>query len=115
MVSNLTVGWEIPASKINDNGVNNYLTKLGKIVQLNLKTELLLLNKPPIANKIVLDLSFNQKTKIVTVDGIKDSSGEKSIDDLIIQTVKKVFDMNIKASSAVYNAMPDSFALIIRL
>ncbi|MBE7711483.1 MAG: hypothetical protein E7Z92_05015 [Cyanobacteria bacterium SIG31] len=115
LVSNLTVNWEVPASYASNSAVRRYFTKLGKIIQLNLKTELLLLNKPPITNKIVLDLDYNKSTQRFVVKAVSVSSGEKTVDDLIVQTVRNVLSMSLSTNTNIFNNIQGSPALVIRL
>lgn len=114
-VSNLSVSWEIPAKSANNPAVGKYLTKLGKIIQLNLKTELMLLSKPPITNKIVLDIAYNKKNSSFTIKDIRISSGEKTVDTVIKQTVGKMLDLDLKVNSMANENMPENISLIIKL
>lgn len=115
LVSNLSVNWEVPAGYVSNNTAKRYFTKMGKIIQLNLKTELLLLSKPPITNKIMLELEFNKATNKFGVKGITASSGEKIVDDLIIQTVKNALDINLKTNMSTFNNIAGNPVLVIRL
>ena len=78
LVSNLKVDWEVPAGYASNTSAKRYLVKLGKIIQLNLKTELLLLSKPPITNKIAVEITYNRGSRKFEATGITISSGEKS-------------------------------------
>ncbi len=78
---------------------------MGKIIQLNLKTELLLLTKQPITNKIAVELEYNKGTKQFDVKGILASSGEPTIDDLILKTVKKALSISLNMNIWAYLAM----------
>lgn len=114
LVSNLTVNWEVPAGYVSNNTARRYFTKIGKIIQLNLKTELLL-SKPPITNKITLELEYNNSKNKFVIKNIKESSGEKAVDTLIEQTVRNVLDMNFKNNMSVFNNITGNPTLIIRL
>ncbi len=114
-VSNLTVSWEVPSSYSSSTAAQNYLIKIGKIIRLNLKTELLLLDKQAISNKIMLELEFNKKLNKFDLKGITASSGEKLVDDLISKTVKNALDLGIKTNMKVFVDMPGNPVLIIRL
>ena len=103
LVSNLKVNWEVPSGYVSNSSAQRYLVKLGKIIQLNLKTELLLLSKPPITNKIAVEIQYNNNSKKFEAIGVTISSGEKSVDDLILQTVNKALAMSL-------NMNTDSFA-----
>ena len=115
IVSNLSVAWEVPAGYAANTSASRFLTKLGKIIQLNLKTELLLLSKPPITNKISVEVKFNNSTKKFETVGIVTSSGEKSVDDLILQTVNRVLDMNLNINTDSFGKLQGNPVLIIKL
>ena len=115
LVSNLKVDWEVPAGYASNTSARRYLVKLGKVVQLNLKTELLLLNKPPITNKIAVEIKYNNGEKKFEAVGITVSSGEKSVDDLIMQTVNKALAMKLSVNSDSFNNLQGNPVLIIHL
>lgn len=115
LVSNLRVFWEVPAGYASNTAAGRYLQKLGKIINLNLKTELLLLNKPPITNKIGVEIKFNNSTRKFETVGVVTSSGEKSVDDLILQTVNKVLNMNLNMNTDAFNKLQGNPVLIIQL
>lgn len=115
LVSNLSVNWEVPSNYVTNNTAKRYFTKIGKIIQLNLKTELLLLSKPPITNKIMVELEFNKKNNKFDVKGITVSSGEKNVDDIILQTVKRALNMNLKVNLSSFASGNANPVLIIRL
>lgn len=115
LVSNLKVDWEVPAGYASNTSARRYLVKLGKIVQLNLKTELLLLNKPPITNKIAVEIKYNNGEKKFEAVGVTVSSGEKSVDDLIMQTVNKALAMKLSVNSDSFNNLQGNPVLIIHL
>lgn len=115
LVSNLSVDWEVPAGYASNTSAKRYLVKLGKIIQLNLKTELLLLNKPPITNKIGVEIKFNNNSKKFEATGVTISSGEKTVDDLILQTVNKALKMNISINTDSFSKLQGNPVLIIHL
>lgn len=115
LVSNLSVNWEVPAGYLTNNTAKRYFTKMGKIIQLNLKTELLLLSKPPITNKIMLELEFNKNQNRFDVKGITASSGEKTVDDLITRTVKNALELNLKINMSNFANISGNPVLVIRL
>ena len=88
---------------------------MGKIIQLNLKTELLLLHKPPLSNKITVELNYNASKGKFDIVGIQQSSGEKSVDDLILQTVENALTMNLSTNSDSFANIQGNPILIIRL
>ena len=84
LVSNLSINWEVPTGYLTNNSTKRYFTKLGKILQLNLKSELLLISKAPITNKITVELEFNNAESKFKVKGIQLGSGVKAIDDAVL-------------------------------
>ncbi len=115
LVSNLKVDWEVPGGYANNTSAKRYLVKLGKIVQLNLKTELLLLSKPPITNKIAVEIKYNPTSRKFETVGVTTSSGEQSVDDLILRTVQKALGMNLSTNSDSFTNLKGNPTLIIRL
>ncbi len=115
LVSNLKIDWEVPSAYTTNNSAKRYFVKLGKIIQLNLKTELLLLSKPPLANKITVELRFNSDAERFEVVGIKDSSGEKTVDDAIISAVKSALDYSIGSGMSAFSKLQGNPIIIIHL
>lgn len=115
LVSNLAVSWEVPAGYVSNNTAKRYFTKLGKIIQLNLKTELLLLSKPPITNRISVELEFNKSTQRFAIKGITASSGEKVVDDVITRTVQSALDLNLNTNMSAFGNIQGNPVLMIRL
>ena len=115
LVSNLKVEWEVPATYTSNSSARRYLTKLGKIIQLNLKSELLLLSKPPITNRITVEIKYNPSSRKFETVGISASSGEKSVDDIILQTVNKALAMNLSINTDSMNKLQGNPMLIIHL
>ena len=115
LVSNLSVNWEVPSGYISNNTAKRYFLKLGKIIQLNLKTELLLLNKPPITNKIAVEIEYNKATKKFEVKGITESSGEKTVDELILKTVNNALNMNLRMNTTSFSNITGNPVLVIHL
>lgn len=115
LVSNLKVDWEVPAGYAANTSAKRYLVKLGKVIQLNLKSELLLLNKPPIANMISVELVYNKNSDKFEIVGIKDSSGEKTVDDVIVTTIRKALDLNISSNTESFAKLQGNPVLIIHL
>ncbi len=113
LVSNLSANWEVPAGYVTNNTAKRYFTKLGKVIQLNLKTELLLLSKPPITNRIAVEIEYNKGTQKFNVKGITVSSGEKTVDDIILKTVKNALDMNLNMNISSFGNIQGNPVLII--
>ncbi len=115
LVSNLKVDWEVPAGYASNTSAKRYLVKLGKIIQLQLKTELLLLSKPPITNKIAVEITYNSNRKKFEATGITISSGEKVVDDVILHTVNKALSMNLSTNTDSFAKLQGNPVLIIHL
>ena len=115
LVSNLSVNWEVPSGYVSNTTAKRYFLKLGKIIQLNLKTELLLLNKPPITNKIAVELEFDKAAKKFNVKGITASSGEKTIDEVIIKTVENALDIKLRMNTNSFSNITGNPVLVIHL
>ena len=111
----MKVDWEVPAGYVSNTAAKRYLVKLGKVIQLNLKTELLLLNKPPITNKIAVEIKYNSGAKKFEAVGVTVSSGEKTVDDLIMQTVNRALAMKLSANTDSFNNIQGNPVLIIHL
>ena len=115
LVSNLKVDWEVPSGYASNASAKRYLVKLGKIIQLNLKTELLLLSKPPLTNKITVEIKYNSDSKKFETVGIINSSGEETVDQLIKQTVDKALAMNLSMNTNSFSKLQGNPVLVIRL
>jgi len=114
-ISNLSVNWEVPAAYTTNNTAKRYFTKIGKIIQLNLKTELMLLSRPPISNEIALELVFDKNTNKFNINKFIKSSGEKTVDNVIEQTVKKALGFNLNINTNSFANIAGNPVLIIRL
>ena len=114
LVSNLKISWEVPAQYASNTVAKKYLTKVGKIIQINLKSELLLVNKAPISNKIVIELEMDSDGKL-KFKNIINSSGETSVDALIKQTVNRVLDINLSINTSSLATLKGNPRLVIRL
>lgn len=115
VIENLTVNWEVPASYLSNNMAKRYFFKLGKIIQLHLKTELLLLDKTPITNKITAELEFKANTGKFAVKKLVMSSGVPVVDNVIKQTIQNALDMNFNTNMSVFNNLAGNPVLIIKL
>ena len=88
---------------------------MGKIIQLNLKTELLLQSKQPITNKIAVELEYDKASQKFNAKGILSSSGEPTIDDLILRTVKNALNINLNMNMGVFGSVAGNPVLVIKL
>lgn len=114
-VENLRVEFEIPSGYKSAKTAERYFTKMGRIIQMYLKRELLLLTKQPVTNKIAIELQYNQSTHKFEAKGLLSSSGEKTIDDLIMQTVRNALDINLNMNMNTFNNAQGNPVLIIKL
>ena len=115
LVSNLKVDWEVPAGYASNTSAKRYLIKLGKVIQLNLKSELLLLTRPPISNRITVELTYNADKGKFDIVGLKDSSGEKSVDEVIINTIKSATSISTSSNIESFGKLQGNPILIIHL
>ena len=115
LVSNLKIDWEVPSGYASNTSAKRYLVKLGKMIQLNLKTELLLLSKPPLSNKITVELRYNANAGRFEVVGIQMSSGEKSVDNTILNAVSAALDSGMSTNMESFAKLQGNPILIIRL
>lgn len=115
LVTNLSINWSLPSNFVSNNAAKRYFIKIGKILQLNLKTELLLMSTPPITNKIEVELEFNQTNKKFIVKNIITSSGEKRVDEIIKKTVSQVLNLNLNMNMSVFNSLQGNPVLVIKL
>lgn len=114
-VSNLSIEFVVPAAYKSNKTATRYLSKMGKIIQLNLKAEMLLLTKQPITNRIEVELEYNKNSHNFDVKGILSSSGEKTIDDLILQTIRNALSINLNMNMNVFNNLSGNPILVIKL
>ncbi len=114
-ISNLSINWEVPVSYTSNPTAKRYFVRIGKILQLNLKTEMLLLSSMPITNKISLELEFDKNLSKFKIKNIIDSSGVSKIDDIVKETAQKTLNMNLNSNMSVFNALKGNPILVIKL
>lgn len=114
-VSNLTVNWEVPLAYANNATAKRYFVKIGKVLQLKLKTELLLVSSPPITNKITIELEFNKSANRFEISKMTNSSGVEVVDSVIKDTVSKTLGMNMSTNMSVFSNLQGNPVLIIKL
>jgi len=112
--SNLSVDWNVPQAYITNAAARRYLTKIGKIIQLNLKTELLLVSKVPLSNKVTVELQFKKETQKFEVKEIKYSCGEKVIDSIIKDTVARILNMQQNQQMSEFETIQGNPILVIK-
>ena len=84
-------------------------------MQLNLKTELLLLSISPITNKISVELEFNKDTGKFSIKNLSESSGVPAIDKVIKETTEKTLGMNLNMNMSVFGNLQGNPVLVIKL
>lgn len=114
-VSNLSVNWEVPLSYANNTTAKRYFVKIGKVLQLNLKTELLFLSSSPITNKISIELEFDTNSNKFVISRFSASSGITVIDNVIKDTVEKALNMNLNTNMSVFKNLQGKPVLVIKL
>ena len=115
LVTNLKIEWEVPTGYVSSSAAQKYLKKIGKIMYMNLKAELLLLNKPPITNRIAVELKYNTAKNAFEVEKIVSSSGESSVDNTILQTIKTVLDKKLSINNEIFEKLDGNPVLVIKL
>ena len=115
LVANLKVDWEVPAGYASNTAAKRYFVKLGKVIQLNLKSELLLLNKPPISNRITVELQYNPSAEKFDIVGIKDSSGEQTVDNVIVSTIQNALSTGTTSNMESFGKLQGNPILVIHL
>ena len=114
-VSNLVINWEVPLSYANNTTAKRYFVKIGKILQLNLKTELLMMSNSPINNRITMELTYNKNNGRFNIVKIVDSSGADNIDNTVRDTVNKILGMNMNMNMSVFETLQGNPILVIKL
>ncbi len=114
-VANLSVNWEVPLTYANNATAKRYFVKIGKVLQLNLKTELLPISSPPITNKITIELVFNSTTNKFVIDKMINSSGVAIVDKVIKDTVTRALNMNMSMNMSVFSNLQGNPILVIKL
>ncbi|MBR2429890.1 hypothetical protein IKB17_00300 [bacterium] len=114
-IDNLSVNWEVPSSYIANTTVKRYFSRIGRVIQLNVKAELLLQNKSSITNKIMIELEFDKSSNKFDIKSVLASSGDSDIDDVITATVKKSLDINLKTNMSIFSTLSGNPVLVIYL
>lgn len=115
LVSNLSVSWEVPSGYTTNSTAKRYFVKMGKILQLKLKTELMMLSTPPITDKIMLELDYNKNTQHFEVKTMTASSGDSQVDGVIKNTVQSTLNMGLNMNMSVFNNIQGNPILVIKL
>jgi hypothetical protein len=71
------------------------------------------LNKPPITNKITVEIKYNDSSKKFQTVRIVSSSGEESVDKIILNTVNGALAMNISVNTDSFSKLQGNPILII--
>lgn len=113
IVSNLKIDWEVPSGYASNASAKRYLIKLGKVIQHNLKAELLLLNKLPITNNVAVEIKFNSLHGQFEVVGITNSSGETNVDNIIMGTIKNALKIKLSSNISTFSKLQGNPILVI--
>lgn len=115
LLSNLSLNWEVPTSYKSYASADRYFNKIGKIIQLNLKTEMLLLTKAPVTNKIAVELQFNKNSNKFEFKKFISSSGNSTIDSTVENIVKTTLNRNFNINLSSFGNLAGNPVLVIRL
>ena len=74
-----------------------------------------MLSKPPITNKISVELKYNSGKKIFETEKIILSSGESSVDNVVLKTVNEVLKKKISQNSEIFEKLEGNPVLVISL
>ncbi len=113
VVSNLKIDWEVPSGYASNASAKRYLIKLGKVIQHNLRAELLLMNKLPITNNVAVEIKFNSVKGQFDVVGITNSSGEENVDKIIMNTVKNALKIKLSSNISTFTKLQGNPILVI--
>ena len=80
-----------------------------------MKTELLLLSKLPITNKIAIELEFDSSNNKFKIKNFAVSSGEKTVDEAIARAIERALGINLKFNIGAFANGSSNPILIIRL
>jgi hypothetical protein len=75
----------------------------------------MLANKIPITNKILVEVKYNKDTRKFEAVGFIKSSGESSIDNIILKTVNNVLKSDISGTTDICGKLQGDPVLIINL
>ena len=73
------------------------------------------MSKPPISNKIGVEIKYNPSLKKFETVGISTSSGEETVDDVILKTVQRALERKLNINSDSFAKLQGNPILIIRL
>lgn len=90
-VSVSKIVWDIPEYMTYNDSFSSYLQTVGSSLKVNLSSDLLLINESPILNSVKLRVSLQNNGKSFSADVIQ-GCGTKSIDDLVLQSVKQTMN-----------------------
>ena len=103
--------WDVPEYMTYNDEFNNYLQTVGNSLKVNISSDLLLINENPIINSIKLKISLKNNGTTVNVD-ITQGCGAKTIDDLVLQSVKKTMGIIKPPASGIETADEDLYLTI---
>ena len=73
------------------------------------------MSKPPIANKIAVELQYNKNAQKFEIKNVIASSGEKTVDDVIKNVVQNTLNMNIGVNMQIFDNLQGNPVIIIKL
>lgn len=84
--------WDIPEYLTYNDDFNGYLQTLGSTIKRNVSTDLLLVNENPIYDRVRVRIQLKESGKKYSAE-IVDGCGTKTIDDLVLQSVKSTLNL----------------------
>lgn len=84
--------WDVPEYLTYNDDFNGYLQTLGSTLKLNLNGDLLLVNENVIFDKVRVKIGLKDSGKRYSAE-IVDGCGTKSVDDLVLQSVKNTLNL----------------------
>ena len=83
--------WDVPEYLTYNDDFSKYLQNLGSTIKVNLTSDLLLISENTIFDKVKLKIKLTNSGKSFDVM-VADGSGVKSVDDLVLQSVKNTLN-----------------------
>lgn len=84
--------WDVPEYLTYNDDFNNYLQTLGSTLKLNLSSDLLLISENTVFNKVKVKIGLKDSGKKYSAE-IEEGCGTKSVDDLVLQSVKNTLNL----------------------
>lgn len=84
--------WDVPEYLTYNDDFNNYLQTLGSTLKLNLSSDLLLISENTVFNKVKVKIGLKESGKKYSAE-VEEGCGTKSVDDLVLQSVKNTLNL----------------------